>query len=75
MDFMHEFELGVWKNTFAYLIRVLYALPNGINLVATLDSRYFLLSNHPVLLLIVNQISAASHIWGRHYPSLFKQHL
>jgi hypothetical protein len=24
-DFMHEFELGVWKATLTHLIRILYA--------------------------------------------------
>ncbi|KAJ7762206.1 hypothetical protein B0H16DRAFT_1884179 [Mycena metata] len=40
VDFMHEFELGVWKNVFTHLIRLLYALPDGKNLVAELDRRY-----------------------------------
>ncbi|KAF7298603.1 hypothetical protein MIND_00807400 [Mycena indigotica] len=37
---MHEFELGVWKNLFTHLIRLLYAMPDGPSLVAELDSRY-----------------------------------
>jgi hypothetical protein len=37
VDFLHEFELGVWKALFTHLIRVLYAAaPNG-SLVAELD--------------------------------------
>ncbi|KAF8157741.1 hypothetical protein K438DRAFT_1986355 [Mycena galopus ATCC 62051] len=40
VDFMHEFELGVWKNLFTHLIRLLYALPNGKDLVTELDRRY-----------------------------------
>jgi hypothetical protein len=40
VDFMHEFELGVWKSLFTHLIRILYvAAPGGI-LVAILDERY-----------------------------------
>lgn len=39
VDFMHECELGTWKALFRHLIRVLYALPGGSQLVATLDSR------------------------------------
>ena len=39
VDFLHEFELGVWKALFTHLIRVLYAAaPNG-SLVAELDQR------------------------------------
>ncbi|KAJ7185362.1 hypothetical protein C8R46DRAFT_377085 [Mycena filopes] len=40
VDFMHEFELGVWKNLFTHLIRLLYAQPNGQELVNELDRRY-----------------------------------
>jgi hypothetical protein len=40
VDFMHEFELGVWKNLFAHLIRLLYAMPDGPLLVGELDKRY-----------------------------------
>jgi hypothetical protein len=40
VDFMHEFELGVWKALFTHLIRILYAVaPNG-TLVGILDERY-----------------------------------
>jgi hypothetical protein len=40
VDFMHEFELGVWKNLFTHLIRILYAAAPGGRLVAILDERY-----------------------------------
>jgi hypothetical protein len=39
VDFMHECELGTWKALFTHLIRILYVLPEGLQLVATLDSR------------------------------------
>jgi hypothetical protein len=40
VDFMHEFELGVWKNLFTHLVRLLYAIqPNGKELVTELDRR------------------------------------
>ena len=40
VDFMHEFELGVWKVVFSHLICVLYAAgPSGC-LVLELDKRY-----------------------------------
>ena len=29
-DLLHEFELGVWKNTFKHLIRILYAVGNDL---------------------------------------------
>ncbi|KAG1767493.1 hypothetical protein EV702DRAFT_1203702 [Suillus placidus] len=40
VDFMHECKLGTWKSLFTHLIRLLYALPGGSQLVATLDSRF-----------------------------------
>jgi hypothetical protein len=40
VDCMHECELGTWKGLFTHLLRLLYALPRGSELVATLDSRY-----------------------------------
>jgi hypothetical protein len=40
VDFMHECELGTWKSLFTHLIWLLYALPTGTQLVATLNSRY-----------------------------------
>ncbi|KIK35393.1 hypothetical protein CY34DRAFT_17054 [Suillus luteus UH-Slu-Lm8-n1] len=40
IDFMHECELGTWKSLFMHLIRLLYALPRGSKLVASLDSRF-----------------------------------
>jgi hypothetical protein len=39
VDFMHEFELGVWKALFAHLIQILYAATPGGKLVAILDER------------------------------------
>ncbi|KAG2343832.1 hypothetical protein BDR05DRAFT_975806 [Suillus weaverae] len=40
VDFMHKCELGTWKALFTHLIRLLYALPRGSELVAALDSRF-----------------------------------
>jgi hypothetical protein len=42
VDFMHEFELGVWKMLFIHLIRLLYAIDK--KLVVEMDRRYVLLS-------------------------------
>lgn len=44
VDFMHECELGTWKALFTHLIRLLYALPAGSQLVATVDNRYVALT-------------------------------
>jgi len=40
VNFMHEFELGVWKALFVHLIRILYATVPGGKLVAVLNERY-----------------------------------
>jgi hypothetical protein len=39
VDFMHECELGTWKALFTHLVRILYSLAGGNQLVATLDAR------------------------------------
>ena len=36
-DLLHEFELGVWKNTFKHLIQILYAV--GDDLIQELNSQ------------------------------------
>jgi hypothetical protein len=40
VDFMHKFELGVWKTLFTHLVCILYAAEQGGVLVANLDERY-----------------------------------
>lgn len=40
VDFMHEFELGVWKALFSHLVRILYAAAPSGKLVDRLDERY-----------------------------------
>jgi hypothetical protein len=40
VDFLHEFELGVWKALFTHLIRILHAAAPHGDLVADLDRRY-----------------------------------
>ena len=33
VDFMHEFELGVWKKIFIHLLRILECIPGATNLL------------------------------------------
>jgi hypothetical protein len=40
VDLLHEVELGVWKDVLEHLVRLLYALPGGKELVATLNTRF-----------------------------------
>lgn len=44
VDFMHEFELGVWKALFTHLIRILHAAAPHARRVAELDERFVMLS-------------------------------
>jgi hypothetical protein len=40
VDLLHEFELGVWKAVFKHLVRILYAISPGGDLVRQLDHRF-----------------------------------
>lgn len=39
VDIMHKCELGTWKALLTHLVRLLYTIPGGTHLVATLDAR------------------------------------
>jgi hypothetical protein len=39
VDFMHEFELGVWKSTFIHILRVLNAAAPAGKLLGDLNLR------------------------------------
>lgn len=52
VDLLHEFELGVWKMTFAHIIRVLYAAVPGGEAVADLNARLFSALPHLISSLI-----------------------
>ncbi|KAK7684228.1 hypothetical protein QCA50_012552 [Cerrena zonata] len=43
VDFMHEYNLGVWKAVFTHLVRLVYAQRNGNDKIAELDRRYRLI--------------------------------
>jgi hypothetical protein len=40
VDLMHEFELGVWKDTFTHIIRLLHAAVPGGKAVEQLNARW-----------------------------------
>ncbi|KAG2012178.1 ubiquitin and ribosomal protein S27a [Coprinopsis cinerea AmutBmut pab1-1] len=40
VDLLHEFEIGVWKDLFMHLVRILESLKPSSKLVHTLDRRY-----------------------------------
>ena len=39
-DLLHEFELGVWKNTFKHLVQILHVA--GRDLIQELNFRYII---------------------------------
>jgi hypothetical protein len=69
VDFMHEFELGVWKALFVHLIRILYAAAPGGRLVSILDKRYDL----SVMVLCLLHGFIDSELGFAKYPSSARQ--
>ena len=64
VDFMHEFELGVWKALFTHLVRILYAAAPHACQVAELDERscvVILLISFDVLIFL--QIPSNFELW------------
>lgn len=54
VDFMHEFELGVWKSLFSHLIRLLYAAGGGSDKqIVELDRRCAVSAGEQKLRLIL----------------------
>jgi hypothetical protein len=67
VDFMHEFELGVWKALFTHLVRILYAVAPHARQVAELDERFFyLVSTEFFDILIFLQIPSNFEFWVYH---------
>lgn len=66
VDFMHEFELGVWRTLFKHLIRILYAAAPGGRLVAEFDERYEDKSLTPVLNTHLFQVSLHTSVRPNH---------
>ncbi|KAH7868122.1 uncharacterized protein C8R40DRAFT_1164102 [Lentinula edodes] len=58
VDFLHEFELGVWKTLFKHLVRLLYSLSDGTEKVTELDSSSSTMTH------ALYQVSVHIHIWG-----------
>lgn len=72
VDFLHEFELGVWKAIFIHLIRILYA--EDSDLVNELDRRYvfFVILEHTNEAGMV-QVSISTNSWPRNNPTVCHQ--
>jgi hypothetical protein len=63
-DFMHEFELGVWKLLFAHLIRLLYAVSPDGSKVLELDYRSVLVKKLPHVSNICRPRFRCIHTFG-----------
>lgn len=71
VDLMHEFELGVWKNLFTHLIRMLYA--SNLALVHEVDQRYVQVKMLFIFLGFTDmciQVSSGAEIWKGWYPQI-----
>lgn len=69
VDFMHEFELGVWKKTFVHILRILECVDGAIN---ESDRRY----NHCFLNrywshCIISKISTCANLWPWFNPEIY----
>lgn len=57
VDFLHEFELGVWNAVFQHLMRILHAAAPNSEKVAELDRRYSLYhAQHPLRIPLTTHI-------------------
>ncbi|KAG2154315.1 uncharacterized protein EDB93DRAFT_1248515 [Suillus bovinus] len=74
VDFMHECELGTWKALFTHLIRLLYALPGGDRLVATLDNRFRHIPSygHGVIHKFANNTSEMKRLAARDFEDILQ---
>ncbi|KAG1782298.1 hypothetical protein EV702DRAFT_373552 [Suillus placidus] len=74
VDLMHECELGTWKALFTHLIRLLYALPGGSRLVATLDNRFrqVLTFGNGVIRRFANNTSEMKRLAARDFEDILQ---
>jgi hypothetical protein len=71
VDLMHEFELGIWKNLFTHLIRMLNA--SNLALVHEVDQRYVQVKMLFIFLGFTGmciQVSSGAEIWKGWYPQI-----
>ncbi|KAJ3858704.1 hypothetical protein EV359DRAFT_75819 [Lentinula novae-zelandiae] len=74
VDFLHEFELGVWKTLFKHLVRLLYSLSNGTEKVTELDSRFRCISTFGVSTIrqFANNASEMKKLAARDFKDLLQ---
>ncbi|KAG2049009.1 hypothetical protein BDR06DRAFT_864585, partial [Suillus hirtellus] len=74
VDFMHKCKLGTWKALFTHLIHLLYALPGGDHLVATLDNRFHHISSygHGVIHKFANNTSEMKRLTAQDFEDILQ---
>ncbi|KAG2154501.1 uncharacterized protein EDB93DRAFT_1081332 [Suillus bovinus] len=74
VDFMHECELGTWKSLFTHLIRLLYAIPGGDKLVASLDAMrpYIPSFGNGVIRRFANNMSEMKRLAARDFEDILQ---
>ncbi|KAJ3874470.1 hypothetical protein F5051DRAFT_443301 [Lentinula edodes] len=74
VDFLHEFELGVWKTLFKHLVRLLYSLSDGTEKVTELDSRFRCISTFGVSTIrrFANNASEMKKLAARDFEDLLQ---
>ena len=72
VDFMHEFELGVWKATFKHLIRILFV--HGNSAILTLNERYRAVPTfgRSTIRKFTENVSAMKKLAARDYEDLLQ---
>ena len=72
VDFMHEFELGVWKATFKHLIRILFV--HGNSAISTLNERYRAVPTfgRSTIRKFTENVSAMKKLAARDYEDLLQ---
>lgn len=62
VDLMHEFELGVWKNLFIHLLRILLAVDK--KLIHDLDRRCVLhYTEWTIKFTLIFKVQTAADLW------------
>jgi hypothetical protein len=74
VDFMHEFELGVWKALLVHLVRILYAAAPGGRLVDILDERFREIPafSHAIIRRFTSNVSDMKKLAARDYEDILQ---
>jgi hypothetical protein len=74
VDFMHEFELGVWKALFVHLVHILHAAARGGRLVHILDERFRDIPafSHAIIRRFTNNVSDMKKLAAWDYEDILQ---